>query len=564
MKTLFKFFILQALLFLNLSICTVFATEINSSLDNDVIMPAEGKYHVIKSSIVILDNYSYDELDDEEFEGITFYEVYKDLYSHLFNEQLPQITRAECLLRHLDYLKVNMDGPRNNTEYFNILSCHGNNMNLQMMVDTQTKQTLSSSCISSGKISGAKYWIFTYGSDKCPFLLGEIGGLQEDNRGCDYFLFIPRDGYLFTYILASSLEKTPFIEQYQYVDLGLSVKWADANVDATDIDDFGSCFSWGETNKKEYYSSTNYNFKNNSGAGASNTISTVNDAARKNMGGQWRMPTYEECKELIDNCDYEWVVIEDLWDTVEYGARFTSRINGHSILMPAAGWGGDGKGEIKWNNSGELGFYWTSSLSSNDCPYALFLSPSGATLTSDISIVGGGWKGFVVRGVIGNEREINNNDISFSIPYSKDTHINSTISRYKRHLYWDDTHKGLTESECQKYLGNDMYQDYSNGQSLMIAGGTLKTFGLLEAAACAIFILCDWDDATALGYGIAAGICWSFGAIMKSVGKAKINRVINIYNLNHSAISPSIHLSPSIIDTHNNQYALGATVNLRF
>ena len=41
---------------------------------------------------------------------------------------------------------------------------------------------------------------------------------------------------------------------HEYVDLGLSVKWAAMNLGAAKIDDLGGYFAWGETdNKEDYY-----------------------------------------------------------------------------------------------------------------------------------------------------------------------------------------------------------------------------------------------------------------------------------------------------------------------
>ena len=44
----------------------------------------------------------------------------------------------------------------------------------------------------------------------------------------------------------------------EYVDLGLSVKWATFNVGATSPEDYGDYYAWGETMPKDIYSWTNY------------------------------------------------------------------------------------------------------------------------------------------------------------------------------------------------------------------------------------------------------------------------------------------------------------------
>lgn len=45
---------------------------------------------------------------------------------------------------------------------------------------------------------------------------------------------------------------------HDYVDLGLSVKWATMNVGAAKINDQGSYFAWGETENKDDYTWSTY------------------------------------------------------------------------------------------------------------------------------------------------------------------------------------------------------------------------------------------------------------------------------------------------------------------
>ncbi len=85
-----------------------------------------------------------------------------------------------------------------------------------------------------------------------------------------------------------------------YVDLGLSVRWATRNVGATSITDDGYKFAWGETQTKKVYSeqtSLTYKKKMNDIAGDPRY-----DAARANWGEPWRMPTRKEFEELINSC----------------------------------------------------------------------------------------------------------------------------------------------------------------------------------------------------------------------------------------------------------------------
>lgn len=59
------------------------------------------------------------------------------------------------------------------------------------------------------------------------------------------------------------------------------------------------------------------------------------DAAAKNWGGSWRMPTITELKELSNtsNCTWTWTT-----QNGKNGYKVTSNKNGNSIFLPAAGY----------------------------------------------------------------------------------------------------------------------------------------------------------------------------------------------------------------------------------
>ena len=144
-----------------------------------------------------------------------------------------------------------------------------------------------------------------------------------------------------------SSEKTPSdnINGHEYVDLGLSVKWATMNVGASGTNDYGTYFAWGETENKNDYTwnaykhgtsadaLTKYSFADNG-----ITLEAADDAAAVNWGGAWRMPTSAEWEELCDkrNCKWEWTSIDNT-----PGFRITGKkagYTGKSIFLPAAGY----------------------------------------------------------------------------------------------------------------------------------------------------------------------------------------------------------------------------------
>ena len=153
--------------------------------------------------------------------------------------------------------------------------------------------------------------------------------------------------------------------KYEYVDLGLSVKWATCNVGAESPEEYGDYFAWGEVEPKEYYDISTYKHVIDGDRlikyyyfDSISELEPEDDAAIVNWGGAWRMPTLEEQKELIDDCTWEWTTQNGV-----DGHKVTGP-NGNSIFLPAAGYM-DGS---TLRDAGSGCDYWSSTLSS-DYPY---------------------------------------------------------------------------------------------------------------------------------------------------------------------------------------------------
>ena len=99
------------------------------------------------------------------------------------------------------------------------------------------------------------------------------------------------------------------------VDLGLSAKWANANVGANTLTDYGDFRGWGT-----------------------------------DPGNGWRIPTKGEWEELKNNCRWEWFQINGI-----PGRKITAS-NGNSIFLPAGGYHMDNGHYCEH----ERGYYWTS------------------------------------------------------------------------------------------------------------------------------------------------------------------------------------------------------------
>lgn len=182
----------------------------------------------------------------------------------------------------------------------------------------------------------------------------------------------------------------------EYVDLGLpsGTLWATCNVGASKPEECGDYFAWGETAPKEDYLWSNYKWLNEEPSSlyevhrinkytspdhdqkaiwydgdtfigdGKTKLDPEDDAATANWGSGWCMPTSEQYKELTNSSytDTEWTTLNGV-----YGRKITSKINGHTIFFPAAGFrssdlviGGNDNDFLE--NQKDLGVYWGGEL----------------------------------------------------------------------------------------------------------------------------------------------------------------------------------------------------------
>ena len=159
--------------------------------------------------------------------------------------------------------------------------------------------------------------------------------------------------------------------EHQFVDLGLpsGTLWATMNIGANSPEEYGDYFAWGETAPKDDYSFSNYQWCNGSKSKLTKycTDSSLgnngfiddkteldldDDAARVNWGAEWKIPSKEQFKELINNCSSEWTTQNGV-----NGWLFTSS-NGATLFFPAEG----ARLGDNLSGAGEKGYYWSSSL----------------------------------------------------------------------------------------------------------------------------------------------------------------------------------------------------------
>ena len=169
---------------------------------------------------------------------------------------------------------------------------------------------------------------------------------------------------------------------HEFVDLGLpsGTLWATMNIGANSPEEYGDYFAWGETEPKDDYSwdtnkwgyydenaklhITKYNMNSNYGPVDNKMeLDPEDDAAYVNWGPSWRMPTYEQIKELAKKCSWEWTTSNGVAGLLVTGP------NGNTLFLPTAGY--------RYNDSLYYsyfqGHYWSRTLYAyaSDCAYRL-------------------------------------------------------------------------------------------------------------------------------------------------------------------------------------------------
>lgn len=185
--------------------------------------------------------------------------------------------------------------------------------------------------------------------------------------------------------------------RHEYVDLGLSVKWATYNVGASKPEEYGDYYAWGETATKEYYEWDSYkwcegsettltkycNSRSYGKVDGKNELDAGDDVAHVKWGGYWRMPTLSEQIELRNNCKWTWTTRNGV-----SGYLVTSNKIGYtnrSIFLPAGGY----VAQSELHNVGISGCYWSSTLRVDGYPYYAYCF----FLTSNVA----GWDNYGYR-----------------------------------------------------------------------------------------------------------------------------------------------------------------------
>ena len=148
------------------------------------------------------------------------------------------------------------------------------------------------------------------------------------------------------------LSPLPKASDIKAVDLGLSVRWASANLGARSETEYGYFISWGELGPKQSrYDWEHYKFckqvneedldRSQFSKYVTSTkwgeidgktrLDLEDDAAHAFLGGDWHIPTPDEFQELVDNCTFENVTVNG------HTVMKATGPNGNYIYFPHTG-----------------------------------------------------------------------------------------------------------------------------------------------------------------------------------------------------------------------------------
>lgn len=158
------------------------------------------------------------------------------------------------------------------------------------------------------------------------------------------------------------------------VDLGTGCLWASKNLKASSCSDMGKLYLWGD-HKLEFT-----NAERNVGNGEKymkkllkydvplNIAGTYLDIATQTLGKDWRIPTKADFQKLIEECVWEYCVLNG-----SKGYRIIGK-NGNSIFLPIEGDFYFKPYDIQSKKGVAYVLYWSSELESSDEAYGMLIS----------------------------------------------------------------------------------------------------------------------------------------------------------------------------------------------
>ena len=295
----------------------------------------------------------------------------------------------------------------------------------------------------------------------------------------------------------------------EYVDLGLSVKWATFNLGATKPEEYGDYFAWGETEPKSNYDWSTYKWSNDDGTTFTKysyywdspgpmdhkiVLDPEDDAAHANWGGSWRMPTDSEWAELREKCDWTW--------TTQNGVNgcLVSGPNGNSIFLPVAG----DRCAADFCDA-DWGSYWSSSLYTKipdfACDFYFHFDDAGEEVGRD---AGRRCYGFSIRPVYGDIVPVS----SISIPETATLLLGRSATLTATVLPADATYRNVSWTSSDESIATVD----ATGKVTAVATGqatiTAYSADASTTATCEVAVV-ETAKPEAVDLGLPSGLKWA-------------------------------------------------------
>ena len=244
----------------------------------------------------------------------------------------------------------------------------------------------------------------------------------------------------------------------EFVDLGLSVKWAKRNIGAKTPSDMGGLFAFGDlTGCNPSIEPADY--------ASADTYKSALDLANVALGGKGTLPTADLFEELFSLCKTEWLEADGV-----SGYQITGP-NGNSIFLPAAG----KRVAHEVSHQRTQGYYLTGSVNGGNSQYAVDYEFTSATRARSTRAV---YEALSVRPV-STARNIKFQKELLYNTWHIDLRADGSHAHFDNPCWFmgtDDSWRTITNGE--PVVGNTWVWAPGSGDS-WVYGGTARDFGTM-------------------------------------------------------------------------------------
>ena len=310
-------------------------------------------------------------------------------------------------------------------------------------------------------------------------------------------------------IYGNTIKWNQLLAEGRLVDMGLpsGTLWATSNIDITQEDGFAASpfqygctmfswgnveghntpasgttfdYNWGSINAQEpWYEGQVYSSTPGAALVSNILANDVQDAARKNVGSLFKMPTSTQFQELINGCVFIDASGNEIPSTTNdkrvtvngiVGIYLQSKTNGNRLFFSASG-NGD---RSSWNGTGSYGCYWSASLETSRNAYYLLFNPNGVNPQMGYSR----YFGFPIRAIVtpSTTSEVGHDKHKFCLTSNHKNIVDLTALEYPNIASTTPTVAAF-ESWLSLNVGEQYYYPYDPGSLISFKGQGVKSVG---------------------------------------------------------------------------------------